>query len=146
MNAFPFRRRGFLAGDRARSLRPLAALAVLFGFGVLPASAQYSFNPANADEQQPGIRYFGSVKTLDGRRIEGATIRLERERVAFVVVSEQDGRYRTRLPLDMTADRIKIACAKDGFEFVRVNVRAAPASAERSAVQADCVLRARAAG
>jgi hypothetical protein len=44
-------------------------------FGVLCAAhAQYLFDPSNADEQAPGIRYFGSAKDDKGILIPGVTV------------------------------------------------------------------------
>lgn len=125
----------------------MTRMLVRFGaLGLLisaPAWAQYTFNPANADEQQPGVRWFGAVRSVDGERVVGATVRLQRERAAFLVVSGDDGRYRVDLPVEMTIDRVAITCFREGYEFVRLEKRAGPAGAKRTSVQADCVLRAR---
>lgn len=123
--------------------RILVGLAMLGLLISASASAQYTFNPANADEQQPGVRWFGAVRGVDGERIVGATLRLQRERAAFLVVSGDDGRYRVDLPVEMTMDRVAISCFRDGYEFVRLEKRAGPAGGKRTSVQADCVLRAR---
>src|ERR1700722_851375 len=55
------------------------------------AWAQYSFNPDNADEKGPGIKYFGSAKDDQGALLPGVTMVIAH---AYTMVTDDQGRYR----------------------------------------------------
>jgi hypothetical protein len=104
------------------------------------ASAQYVFNPANADEQTPGIRYFGSAKDDNGSMLPGVVIRLDTPAVQYVLFTDEQGRFRKKLPVDALPEAVTATCAKPGFQLVRVTKR--PGQGPRPSVQIDCLLRA----
>jgi hypothetical protein len=124
-----------------------SAVTVLLGMAAmattLGASAQYVFNPANADEQTPGIRYFGSAKDDNGSMLPGVVIRLNTPNIEYVLFTDEQGRFRKKLPVDAVPSAVSATCAKPGFELVRVTKR--PGEGPRPSVQIDCLLRAAAA-
>ena len=101
-------------------------------------SAQYAYDPTNADEQIPGIRYFGSAKDDKGSLLAGVTVQLSTAHVDFVTVTDEQGRFRTTLPLEMVSALVTPKCFKAGFQSVRVIKR--PGTGPKPTVQVDCVL------
>ena len=123
----------------------LRATACLLALGTIaPAMAQYAHDPSNADEQGPGIRYFGSAKDEKGSLLAGVTVLIEKAETTFVYVTDEQGRFRGTLPLNMAAN-VTAACSKPGFQTVRVVKRPGP-PAPKQTVQVDCVLGVAAAG
>jgi hypothetical protein len=119
-------------------------LAGFFGAATLllisPVPAQYSYDPAAADEQgPPGIRYFGSVKDDSGAFIPGATILLDSQQSSFVFVTDEQGRFRGTLPMDSQVSSVTTKCWKAGFQFIRISKRLGPQGLKPT-VQVDCVL------
>ncbi len=104
------------------------------------APAQYVYNPAAADEA-PGIRYFGSAKDDKGALLSGVSISLEHEMLSFLFVTDDAGRFRQNVPLDMISDAVTVKCFKAGFQLIRINKRPGP-NGPKQTVQVDCVLRA----
>lgn len=117
---------------------PLAVVVPLLI--VAPAFAQYSYDPSNADEKGPGIRYFGSAKDENGSLLAGVTVLIDSDESAYVFVTDDQGRFRGKVPLNMVAGKVTAECSKAGFEMVRVSKRPGPA-APKPTVQVDCVLR-----
>jgi hypothetical protein len=116
---------------------------ILFGIALaalLPsaAMAQYTFDPNNADEQGPGIKYFGSVKDMRGALIPGASILISH---SFVLVTDNQGRFRGNVDVGYTADKTPVGCSKPGYSFVRVSKRPGPPGGVKQTVQVDCVLK-----
>jgi hypothetical protein len=105
------------------------------------AFAQYNYDPAAADEQQPGIRYFGSAKDDRGSLLPGVSILIDSRQAAYVFVTDEQGRFHGNLPLDLGPDLVTPKCFKVGFQLVRVNKRPGP-QGPKPTVQVDCVLRA----
>jgi hypothetical protein len=131
----------------SRYLRPALRAMRACGAGlvglllVMPSSAQYAFDPSNADEQMPGVRYFGSVKDDRGNHLAGATIVIDDPQSTFIFVTDHDGRFRGVLPEDTAFAQVKLKCFKIGYRLVRVTKRPGPAKAKPT-VQVDCLLRA----
>jgi hypothetical protein len=103
------------------------------------ASAQYTFDPAAADEQGKGVKYFGSAKDDKGSLIPGVTVLLTVGQNSFVFVTDDSGRYRGVLPLETLPKNISAKCSKNGFEFVRA-IKRPGLDAPKPYVQVDCVL------
>jgi hypothetical protein len=104
---------------------------------VSSASAQYVFDPNNADEKSGGIKYFGSAKDDQGALLSGVTILIGRE---LVLITDAQGRYRGSVDPMYSPDETMIGCSKPGYRFVRVIKRPGPAGAARQTVEANCVL------
>ena len=122
--------------QRRSLLISLAALSL-----APPASAQYSFDPANADEQaKPGTLYFGSSKDENGRYVPSVTVFLEAEQMSSVLITDAQGRFHARLLLDAPSAKVRARCAKPGYALVRVSRRPGPAGG-RASLQIDCTLR-----
>ena len=119
---------------KTQSALALCLLALL----TAPALAQYVFDPSNADEQGPGIKYFGSAKDDRGALLPGVTITIAG---AFTLVTDAQGRYRGLVDDIYQGDKTPIGCSKPGYSFVRMDRRAGPAGGARQTYQADCVLR-----
>jgi hypothetical protein len=126
-------------GIPKRARRPLlAAGSVLAGLAVISsASAQYIFDPSNADEQGGGIKYFGSAKDDRGSLVPGATIQIAG---AFTLVTDEQGRYRGFVNEIYPGETTPIVCFKPGYAFVRVIKRPGPAGGVAQTFQADCIL------
>lgn len=126
-----------------RALAVGLRIAAAIGGGLLaiaPVHAQYNYDPAAADEQLPGIRYFGSAKDERGSLLPGVSILIDSPQAAFVFVTDDLGRFHGNLPLDLGADKVAPKCFKVGFELIRVNKRPGP-QGPKPTVQVDCVLR-----
>jgi len=104
------------------------------------AAAQYVYNPAAADEA-PGIRYFGSAKDDKGALLPGVSILLSTGQLSFLLVTDNEGRFRSNLPLDMLPGSVTPKCFKAGFQLVQMSKRLGP-TGPKVTVQIDCVLRA----
>jgi hypothetical protein len=124
--------------------RGAIVVASLCGFGALAvvpsASAQYTYNPANADEQGNTIRLFGSAKDDKGALLPGVTILLDATSLSYVAVTDEQGRFRVALPKETWApEKVAPSCFKQGFVLVRVTKR--PGTGPKPTMQVDCVLR-----
>jgi hypothetical protein len=104
---------------------------------VSSASAQYIFDPSNADEKGGGIKYFGSAKDDQGALLPGVTIQIAG---AFTLVTDEQGRYRGFVNEIYPGATTPIVCFKPGYQFVRVIKRPGPAGGVAQTFQADCVL------
>jgi hypothetical protein len=125
-------------GPRIR-LRSLSALCGVLGVLVFStsATAQYSYNANNADEQGPGIKYFGSVKTDKGSLLKGAIVLIQHE---YAAVTDDQGRFRTNLPETLPEDKVDVSCSLPGYQMIRVSKRLGPHGPKKM-VQVDCVMR-----
>jgi hypothetical protein len=137
-----WRRNGILArAGRAAALFAACALAL-----AQRAPAQYSFDPTAADElDKPGVHYFGAARDEAGRYVPAATIVLETITTSYTLVTNEQGRFRARLPLDATPDVVKASCSKPGYQVLRISKRPGPKSG-KAPVQVDCLLRRQIAG
>lgn len=120
-----------------RSLLLAAGSAMAGLVFVSSASAQYSFDPSNADEKSGGIKYFGSAKDDQGALLPGVTIKIGQE---LVLVTDQQGRYRGSVDPQYTPDVTTLGCSKPGYQFVSMIKRPGPAGAAQQTVEANCVL------
>jgi hypothetical protein len=116
----------FAAGSVMAALAPVSS-----------ASAQYIFDPRNADEQGGGIKYFGSAKDEQGALLPGVTIQIAG---AFTLVTDEQGRYRGFVNEIYPGETTPIVCFRPGYQFVRVIKRPGPAGGVAKTFQADCVL------
>lgn len=130
-----------MAYSRAiRSVLLRAAWCVCASAWISLAHAQYTYNPANADEG-PGIRYFGSAKDDKGALLPGVSVLLSTPQLSFLVVTDDQGRFRVNLPLDMRPENVTAKCFKAGLQVVQTSKRPGP-TGPKTTVQVDCVLRA----
>ena len=113
------------------------ALCGVIAMSVLPVSAQYVFDPNNADEQSGGIKYFGSAKDDQGALLPGVTVLIGRE---LALVTDMQGRYRGSVDPMYTPDQTKVVCSKPGYQLVRVIERPGAPNAARQTVEANCIL------
>ena len=108
------------------------------------AYAQYTFDPANADEL-PGIRYFGSAKDENGVLLANVTVLVTfGDKTDFVFITDEQGRFRGILPQALGGagiGKISPTCSKKGYQFLRSTNRVG-VDAPKPYVQVDCVLRA----
>lgn len=106
-----------------------------------PALAQYAYDPSAADELgKPGNLYFGSARDERGARVADVTIILETSQMNYTLVTDEQGGFRARLPLDVLPDGVKASCSRPGYVVVRVSKRLGP-NRGKSPVQVDCLLR-----
>jgi hypothetical protein len=129
---------------RNRSFTAVLMVWLVYALTGPAAMAQnfYTFDPNNADEAtKPGIRYFGAAKDESGKLVSGATIVLEYGQASFIFVTDEQGRFKTKLPLEAVAAKVSAQCSKSGFKVERVTKRRGPAEGAIQAVQVDCMLR-----
>ena len=124
---------------RPLNLRPRAIGLLAACFLATPASTQYVYNPANADEG-PGIRYFGSAKDDKGALLVGVSILISNEQLSFLLVTDDQGRFRANLPLDMRPEGVTPKCFKVGYQLVQMSKRLGP-TGPKVTVQVDCIMR-----
>ncbi len=126
-------RRPGACGNAAALLLALAAAA--------PAFAQYAYDPSAADElEKPGNLYFGAARDEAGTRIPDVTIVLETSQTNYTLVTDEQGAFRAKLPLDVLPDGVRASCSRPGYVVVRVTKRLG-LSKGKSPVQVDCLLR-----
>lgn len=125
-----------------RNTLPIAAgLAVLLALASRPVPAQYSYDPSAADELgKPGNLYFGAAKDERGGYVPAVTITLETNQTNFVLVTDDNGRFRAKLPLETRPANVRPTCSKPGYLVLRVTKRPGPRGAP-TPVQVDCLLR-----
>lgn len=122
------------------NLRTTFAFGLVAMLAVASSSAQYAYDPSNADEQGPGIRYFGAVKDSRGAHVAGATVVISDHSSRFLFVTDEAGRFRGMLPPETVLAQVELKCFKMGYQLVRVTKRPGPANAKPT-VQVDCLLR-----
>lgn len=106
-----------------------------------PASAQYAYDPSAADElEKPGNLYFGAARDESGSRVPDATIILETSQMNYTLVTDEQGAFRAKLPLDVLPDGVRVSCSRPGYVVVRVTKRLG-LNKGKSPVQVDCLLR-----
>jgi hypothetical protein len=139
---FGTRQNGAFGRAATQSHGATAALACLIAASIANpiVFAQYAFNPAAADEG-PGIKYFGSAKDTNGAPLPDVSIQIRGDNTTFVSVTDNQGRFRENVTLDMVPEKVRLKCFKAGYELVRLNKRLGP-SAPKQTVQVDCILRA----
>jgi len=123
-----------------RLLRMSAVSGCVACVVISAASAQYTFDPAAADEQGPSIRYFGAAKDDKGTLLAGVSVQIDSADSEYVFVTDEQGRFHANLPLDMVPEKTKSKCFKVGYQQLRVTTRPGPKGAKPT-VQVDCVLR-----
>jgi hypothetical protein len=121
--------------------RTFIGLSLLGLLSLAPATwAQYEYDPSAADEQAPGIRYFGTVKDDRGSLIPGAIVALDSDRFNLVFLTDELGRFHANLPLGTTPEKVTPGCSKPGYSLIRVTKRPGPAGVKPT-VQIVCILR-----
>lgn len=104
------------------------------------AGAQiYSYSPNNADEQ-PGNLYFGAAKGSDGQYLAGVTVVLRTAVADFVLVTDESGRFRMKLPVDTKPADVTASCSRRGYVLVKA-VQRPPRRQGLTPVEVNCVLR-----
>ncbi len=134
--------------DDHRSTNPTSRRAVggcaaflLTLAGADPARAQYAYDPSAADElEKPGNLYFGAARDESGARVPDATIILETSQMNYTLVTDEQGAFRAKLPLDVLPDGVRASCSRPGYVVVRVTKRLGLKKG-KSPVQVDCLLR-----
>jgi len=125
-------------------LRKSLALATILAPFVIasgPSVAQYSYDPSAADELgKPGNLYFGAARDEGGGYVPAVTITLETNQTSFILVTDEKGRFRARLPLETQPANVKPTCSKPGYLVLRVTKRPGPKGGP-TPVQVDCLLR-----
>jgi hypothetical protein len=117
---------------------PISAAAVL---GISTADAGgYGYDPASTYKDGPGNIYFGVARNASGNYVPGVTVILETRDVNFVLYTDDTGRFRTKLPLNVNPGDVTAHCSRNGYRAVKVIKRTPPAG-RPSPVQVDCVLQ-----
>ena len=107
---------------------------------VTPAVAQiYSYSPNNADEL-PGNVYFGAAKDNEGHFLSGVTVVLKTSQADFVLVTDETGRFRMKLPVKTKPGDVAASCSRRGYALVKA-VKRAPRGQAVTPVEVNCVLR-----
>ncbi len=129
-----------LAKRRRRALTTAALVGVSALLWAASGSAQYSYDPSNPDEANKGWVYFGSAKDETGTLVPDVVVRLEIDQNDYIFLTDKQGRFRAKLPVQTTPSNVIAGCSKSGFQSVQVTKRPGPKSS-RAALQVDCVLR-----
>ena len=119
------------------SFLALASLAT-----ALPAAAAgYGYDPsALLDDSKVNI-YFGSARTAKGKYLANTTIILDsaHNNVSYVATTDALGRYRLRLPRDVTPDAVEGRAARRQFRLVQA-IRRLPPDEATTPVEIDFIL------
>lgn len=129
------------ATTRRHWLRPAAAVVSLAL--VLQGTVQaggYTYDPSSAHERGPSTVYFGSARTAEGKYISGVTIVITTPTVDFVVATDDAGRFRLELPMQMAVSDVTARCSKPGMTVVRVSKRPYPGK-DLTPVEVNCLLK-----
>jgi hypothetical protein len=103
------------------------------------ADAQIYLPDTKPDVDQTTNVYFGSTKDTDGRFLSGVTASIKVDNATYLMVTDDAGRFKIRVPKNFPASRLKFSCSRPGYVLVRATKRPPPGNAP-SPVQADCVL------
>lgn len=107
-----------------------------------PSGAQiYNFDPANPPDKAMNV-YFGSTKDTDGTSLAGVTVTLDIDVTTYVMVTDDDGRFKIRIPKGIAMSQVKFTCSRPGYVLYRASKRPPPDKSQ-SPIQADCVLKRR---
>ena len=101
----------------------------------------YAFDPASPPNTAVNV-YFGSMKDRDGKLLSDVTVRLDVERMTYVMVTDDAGRFKINIPRDIARSRVKFTCSRPGYALYRATMRLPPNKAQ-SPIQADCILERR---
>jgi len=83
--------------------------------------------------------YFGSTKDVDGHFLSGVAAEVRGGNATYVMVTDDAGRFKIRVPKALPASALKVGCSKPGYVLVRV-VKRPPPKGATSPMQADCIL------
>jgi hypothetical protein len=119
--------------------------SIIAGLAMVASAAGQYGDPSAGDADVPGIHYFGAVKDDNGLFLSGATITLTTEWGRYVFVTNDEGRFRGNLPVDMVPEKVSPQCFKAGFQLMGITKRPG-ANGAKINVQVDCVLRAQKSG
>lgn len=128
--------------SRRAPARPVyqALLAGCWLAAPAPGFAQvYSYSPNNPDEL-PGNVYFGAAKDSNGQFLAGVTVVLKTAVADFVVVTEESGRFRVKLPLETKPADVVASCSRRGYVLVKA-LKRAPRGQALTPVEVNCVLQ-----
>jgi len=112
-----------------------------------PAWAQYTYNPNNADEKTPGVRYFGSAKDERGALLAGVVVIVRTSLGNYTLLTDETGHFHVKVPFNLipSGELVFTTCYKAGYELVRLTKRPG-IPGQNPAEQIDCVLRRAASG
>ena len=120
-----------------------STLTVLAGLCLaMPAVALaqiYSYSPNNADELAGNV-YFGAAKGSDGQFMAGVSVVLKTAAADFVMVTDESGRFRMKLPPEIKPTDVVASCSRRGYVLVRAQKRS-PRGKTLTPVEVNCVLQ-----
>jgi hypothetical protein len=98
---------------------------------------------ADRDHEEDGLAFFGFVKDTAGRIIRDAKVTADIKGLGSVVArTDATGVY--KLPgfgKEISANRVSISCAKDGYKQVRTFTRTPPTKAPATRVEVECTMQ-----
>ena len=118
---------------------PAIFLTIIVAGFTTPSIAQlYSdFSPASNDSAENV--YFGAAKDGDGNYVRGATVVVATSLMDFVAVTDDQGRFRLSLPVDITPSEVKARCSHNAYRDSRI-VRRLPRGEALTPVEISCRL------
>lgn len=121
--------------------------AGMLGSALVPVFAQYTYNPNNADEKTPGVRYFGSAKDDRGALLAGVVVIVRTSLANYTLLTDETGHFHVKVPFHLipSGQLVFTTCYKSGYALVRMTRRPG-IPGQNPAEQIDCVLRRAAAG
>lgn len=127
-----------LCGGAASVCGSLVATVLILVWTAGAAHAQMYLPDPSIRADDTTNTYFGSTKDVDGRLLSDVTVAVTGDNATYVMVTDDAGRFKIRVPKTLPAARLKFSCSKPGYALVRV-VRRSPPKGAASPVQADCV-------
>lgn len=91
-------------------------------------------------EGDAALLFYGDVKDIDGKPVEGATITVSGEGLpSYIAASDESGHYKS-VDLGKKVDpaKVEVACTKDGYKQVEPKEKSFPKA--EGAVKVDFVL------
>lgn len=121
-----------------RSTRALLA-GLCLALPALAVAQIYSYSPNNADEQAGNV-YFGAAKGSDGQFMAGVSVVLKTAAADFVMVTDESGRFRMKLPPEIKPTDVTASCSRRGYVLVKAQKRS-PRGTKLTPVEVNCVLQ-----
>jgi len=119
----------------------LATLFLMISLVIcLPVNAQIYGDFLTAEDENPNVNiFFGVVKNQDKQYIAGATIILSNDMLDFVAISDEQGRFRFQIPVEMTAHDLSARCSHPNFPAGQV-LKRLPRRGLTSPVELLCLI------
>lgn len=116
-------------------------MTVLLALAVppIPAAAQLYGGFVPRGKHDPVNVWFGTAQDASGRYLPNATIVLETRQIDFVAVTNEQGRFRLELPVNIRPTDVQVRCSLKGYSKSLIT-RRLPRRKALSPVEIGCKL------